>query len=437
MNDISILVLKTKESNPSSLKAELTLQDNPRPAKPISHGLKLLNHPANHQPATENSLNTANLPSANTGVLKPNCKPKSTSYSETCQSPKDNSPNGHQIDANLEPPQIWTYSEVLTCLKEVKAKPIINSANDHQQLPAFHPEWVVQLNCSGDIVNCGGGMKHCHFCSPEQAQPGSATLGTLSQDPHPASALPANLNPAKIEEAKHHVIFHLNSGQADYQATTPSRDQPANSPQALYCPPGAPFGPVHFTEYPPNPAYSEYNLETIFIADPLARTISTDYVGRKGKRIEIPPLLFKGSTTTYQRTSVRNIPDNTVAQNNSLCTINCKKQNKKWQQFPLIGETAAGSQGQKIQIKNKVFNWTGFIPVCGLRGWLPAVRTPNRQAPAEPGGLPARACCQPVPHPGCQMGKLTKGETQKGNFPKPKWRGNCCPNLESTKFGGG
>ncbi|KAJ9090430.1 hypothetical protein DSO57_1002738 [Entomophthora muscae] len=23
----------------------------------------------------------------------------------------------------------------------------------------------------------------------------------------------------------------------------------------LYCPPGAPFGPVHFTEYPPNPAY--------------------------------------------------------------------------------------------------------------------------------------------------------------------------------------
>ncbi|KAJ9080488.1 hypothetical protein DSO57_1024413 [Entomophthora muscae] len=57
------------------------------------------------------------------------------SYSETRQSPKDNSPNGHQIDANLEPPKIWTYAEVVACLKEVKTKPIINSANDHQQLP--------------------------------------------------------------------------------------------------------------------------------------------------------------------------------------------------------------------------------------------------------------------------------------------------------------
>ncbi|KAJ9069732.1 hypothetical protein DSO57_1015623 [Entomophthora muscae] len=70
------------------------------------------------------------------------------------------------------------------------------------------------------------------------------------------------------------VIFHLNSSQVDNQAAAPSRDQPAKPPQALYRPPGAPFGPVHFTEYPPNLAYLEYNL-------------------RKGKRIELPPLLFK------------------------------------------------------------------------------------------------------------------------------------------------
>ncbi|KAJ9078889.1 hypothetical protein DSO57_1002125 [Entomophthora muscae] len=91
---------------------------------------------------------TANPPSTNTGVLKPtletlksnpdppnttqvtqsgqetthllNCKTKLMSYSETHQSPKDNSPNGHQIDANLEPPKIWTYAEVVACLKEVK-----------------------------------------------------------------------------------------------------------------------------------------------------------------------------------------------------------------------------------------------------------------------------------------------------------------------------
>ncbi|KAJ9075139.1 hypothetical protein DSO57_1039010 [Entomophthora muscae] len=89
------------------------------------------------------------------------------------------------------------------------------------------------------------------------------------------------------------VIFHLNSGQVDNQAAALSQDQPAKLPQALYRPPGAPFGPVHFTEYPPNPAYSEYNLEAILIANSLARTRSTKYIGHKGKRIEIPPLLFK------------------------------------------------------------------------------------------------------------------------------------------------
>ncbi|KAJ9073027.1 hypothetical protein DSO57_1020964 [Entomophthora muscae] len=89
------------------------------------------------------------------------------------------------------------------------------------------------------------------------------------------------------------VIFHLNSGQVDNQSTSPSGDQPADLPQALYCPPGAPFGPVHFTKYPPNSAYAEYDLETILIADPLARNKETEYIGHEGKRIEVPPLLFK------------------------------------------------------------------------------------------------------------------------------------------------
>ncbi|KAJ9081472.1 hypothetical protein DSO57_1014362 [Entomophthora muscae] len=178
MNDIAILVLKTQELNPSSLKADQTLQDRPRPANLLNHRLKLLNYPATRPPAMEDSLNscqsaaklvpmktytckgdvirltevgegpTANLPNADTKVLKPtletlesnpdppkttrvtqsgqetthllNCKTKLTSYSKTRQSPKDNSPNGHQIDANLEPPKIRTYAEVVACLKEVK-----------------------------------------------------------------------------------------------------------------------------------------------------------------------------------------------------------------------------------------------------------------------------------------------------------------------------
>ncbi|KAJ9074637.1 hypothetical protein DSO57_1004438 [Entomophthora muscae] len=40
----------------------------------------------------------------------------------------------------------------------------------------------------------------------------------------------------------------------------------------LFGAPGAPFGPVHFTKYPSNPACSEVNLETSLLADPLAQT---------------------------------------------------------------------------------------------------------------------------------------------------------------------
>ncbi|KAJ9078913.1 hypothetical protein DSO57_1001664 [Entomophthora muscae] len=131
-----------------------------------------------------------------------NCKPELTSYSKTRQSPKDNSPNGHQIAVNLTPLKIWTYAEVVACLKEVKTKLSAYSANDLQQLPVFYPEWAVQLNYSGDVVNSSSGMKHCHFCSPEQTLPGSATLKTLDLDPCPTSSLSVNLNPAKIKEAR-------------------------------------------------------------------------------------------------------------------------------------------------------------------------------------------------------------------------------------------
>ncbi|KAJ9064722.1 hypothetical protein DSO57_1027419 [Entomophthora muscae] len=89
------------------------------------------------------------------------------------------------------------------------------------------------------------------------------------------------------------VIFHLNSSQVDHQATAPSRVQPADPPQALYCPPGAPFGPVHFTKYPTNPIYTEYNLETILIADFLARIRETEYIGSEGKWYKRLPRLFK------------------------------------------------------------------------------------------------------------------------------------------------
>ncbi|KAJ9082912.1 hypothetical protein DSO57_1000214 [Entomophthora muscae] len=199
---ISILVLKTWELKPRSQGKPYVDQSGQETAQLLvgsSPGPPEIDDPK------QGEQKPANLPSINTGgpAHLLNCKPELTSYSETRQSPKDNSPNGHQIDTNLAPPKIWTYAE------EVKTKPTFNSANDHQQLPVFRPEWVVQLNYSSDVVNSGGETKHYHFYSPEQAQPGSAALKTLSQDPCPASALSANLNPAKIEEAKTHGIKAL------------------------------------------------------------------------------------------------------------------------------------------------------------------------------------------------------------------------------------
>ncbi|KAJ9088080.1 hypothetical protein DSO57_1026731 [Entomophthora muscae] len=249
--------LETPESNPDPPKATQVTQNGQKPANLLS------------------------------------CRPELSNYSKTYQTLKDNSPSKHQITINHVLPKTQTYAEVAACLKEVTTRPPAGPSDDHQLMPASSPEWVIQFDCSGDVVNSGGGTKHCHFCSSEQAQLGSAARKTRSQGPSLASELSPDRNPAKSKEAKPPV---------DNQATTLSRDQTADPHQALYCPPGAPFGPVHFTKYPPNPAYSEYNLETIIIANPLARTRETEYIGHKGKRIDMPPFFFKDKYNYYRHT---------------------------------------------------------------------------------------------------------------------------------------
>ncbi|KAJ9080013.1 hypothetical protein DSO57_1029542 [Entomophthora muscae] len=66
----------------------------------------------------------------------------------------------------------------------------------------------------------------------------------------------------------------------------------ADQPPKFYYPPGAPFGPVHFTKYPTNPVYLKFTLEEILIYNPEARTRETETIYREGTKITIPPLLF-------------------------------------------------------------------------------------------------------------------------------------------------
>ncbi|KAJ9057668.1 hypothetical protein DSO57_1020405 [Entomophthora muscae] len=88
------------------------------------------------------------------------------------------------------------------------------------------------------------------------------------------------------------VLFHLQSTSRGSVPHTQQPQETVDQPPKFYCPPGAPFGPVHFTEYPPNPAYLEFTLEEILIYNPEARTREMETVFREGTKITIPPLLF-------------------------------------------------------------------------------------------------------------------------------------------------
>ena len=88
------------------------------------------------------------------------------------------------------------------------------------------------------------------------------------------------------------ALFHLQSTSCGSAPHTQQPQETADQLPNLYRPPGAPYGPVHFTKYPPNSAYLEFTLEEILIYNPEARTRETETVYREGNKIIIPPLLF-------------------------------------------------------------------------------------------------------------------------------------------------
>ncbi|KAJ9049229.1 hypothetical protein DSO57_1026830 [Entomophthora muscae] len=297
-------------------------QDGPGPANPLSHRLKLLSYSATCWLNNKDSLNGCQIAAkpvpleTHTYTVVVAWKRPTTSPANKHQLPPVPSPervlqlasSGDMVNNSgktkhchfcppepaqprplkLVPLRAQTYTEVVAW-----KRPTTSPANKHQLPPVPSPERGMQLSCSGDIVNHSSKIKHCHFFLPERTQPGPDALQTLSQDLCPSRKPPMDLKPAKSKEAESHVIFYLNSNQVDHQATTPSGDQPDDPTQALYRPPGASFRPVHFTNYLPNLAYAEYNLKTILIDDPLARTRETEYIGREGKWYIRLPRLFK------------------------------------------------------------------------------------------------------------------------------------------------
>ncbi|KAJ9057048.1 hypothetical protein DSO57_1026175 [Entomophthora muscae] len=87
------------------------------------------------------------------------------------------------------------------------------------------------------------------------------------------------------------LLFNQSTSQSSAPHTHKLQETADQLPE-LYCPLGAHFGLVNFTEYPPNPAYLEFTLEEILIYNPEAKTRETETIYREGIKFTIPPLLF-------------------------------------------------------------------------------------------------------------------------------------------------
>ncbi|KAJ9069206.1 hypothetical protein DSO57_1020928 [Entomophthora muscae] len=100
-----------------------------------------------------------------------------------------------------------------------------------------------------------------------------------------------------------------------------------------------------------------------------------------------------------------------------LGTIGLQEQDKKLQQFPLIGETAAKHPAKETKSKTLNFGKNRLYTLAARQAWW-------------------LACCQPVPQPAAGWGNCPLGIPER-QFPQTQKWGNCYPILEPTKFGGG
>ncbi|KAJ9061481.1 hypothetical protein DSO57_1020196 [Entomophthora muscae] len=137
---ISILLLKTQESNPGPHGALCTNQDEQGPA---------------------------NLPS---------CRLKLTKFPTTLQISEGDSLYGDQITTKCVPPRIQTYSKGFACQKEIKTRSVIDPTNKHQQLQTPSLKLAIQLD---DSDNRSNGTKPCHYCLLQLVKPEFSALKIL------------------------------------------------------------------------------------------------------------------------------------------------------------------------------------------------------------------------------------------------------------------
>ncbi|KAJ9084309.1 hypothetical protein DSO57_1025821 [Entomophthora muscae] len=101
--------------------------------------------------------------------------------------------------------------------------------------------------------------------------------------------------PQEFAKVFPYLLLALYHFQFDLPGSIPASHQAqenADQPPELFRPPGAPYSPVHFTEYPPKPDHLEFTLEKILIYNPEAQIRETEFIGCEGTWITKQPLLF-------------------------------------------------------------------------------------------------------------------------------------------------
>ncbi|KAJ9057500.1 hypothetical protein DSO57_1022168 [Entomophthora muscae] len=201
--------------------------------------------------------------------------------------------------SGIEPPQADTKN-VDPCTKKSQTKEII----------APNVGLITAPNGGTDLATISIKLKSTSATNQEPTQergtgprPGPMT-STLKQDnqaaksrfltnertPRPGAILPP-LNPST--QFPRPWPFQCPNEPPMESVNLRSPGPPAPLP-TVFCPPGVPFGPVHFTNYPLKSEYKEYTLEKILELNPLTCIQSAVRYNQKGPWIFSTPKLFRG-----------------------------------------------------------------------------------------------------------------------------------------------
>ncbi|KAJ9070564.1 hypothetical protein DSO57_1006614 [Entomophthora muscae] len=121
------------------------------------------------------------------------------------------------------------------------------------------------------------------------------------------------------------VLFHLQTNFCDSVSPIYSFQETTDQLPKLYCLLEAPFGLVHFTEYPPNLEYLEFTPEEILIHNPEARTKETETVYREEIKVIILHLLFRNKYNYLPAYLVLMTPPLTLRPNCSQKSVTAKE----------------------------------------------------------------------------------------------------------------